>query len=687
MTTAGCDNCKPHIDTTIAAMAGAGAAPRDDQRAAVHELVCNQGRVLVVQATGWGKSAVYWSATVALRANGAGCTLIVSPLLALMRDQVAAATAAGLNAATINSSNVDDWDDILTALRANELDALLVSPERLANPKFAATLPDLLTHCGLLVQDEAHCISDWGHDFRPDYQRLSNVLLRLNTTAAVLATTATANERVTTDVAAQLGTDTVVLRGSLARASLRLGVQPALTPTQRYAWVADTLGNLAGSGIVYALTVAETERLAGFLVSQGHHVAAYSSALTPDERQHLEDQLRTNDIKALVATSALGMGYDKPDIGFVVHVGSPASPVSYYQQIGRAGRALDDAVAVLLPADNDERLWEYFATAGIPDPAHVTTLLDALDTKPHTVVALETATGLRRGRIEALLKLLAVTGHVDRDGSSWHTTGTPYRHDHSKWDTLAEVRRVEAQIMREYAAGRGCLMQHLQTALDDPDPAPCGRCSTCTGSPVTTPAAPDHATVAAAQAYLRGVDVILEPRQLWPAGTNGYKGRIDGPAPGRALAFADDPGWIEDLPAAGIDGPLDDNLARGVIDVLRRFKSHWPQRPVAVVAIPSRNHPQRVASMANIVAAAGKLPMIDAFTISGPVPAHDTASAARANAIIAGLRLRNDVTIPDARILLIDDTTRTGWTLTVAATLLRAAGSGAVYPVVLHKLP
>jgi ATP-dependent DNA helicase RecQ len=294
---------------------------------------------------------------------------------------------------------------------------------------------------------------------------------------------------------------------------------------------------------------------------------------------------------------------------------------------------------------------------------------------------------MRRSRIEALLKLLAVTGHVDRNGSAWHATGLPYHHDHTKWEALATIRSTEAQIMRDFAAGRGCLMQHLQTALDDPNPAACGRCSTCTGEPVTFPTAPVPATVEAARAYLRGVDVVLEPRKLWPAGTNGYKGRIDGPAVGRALAFADDPGWNDELPVVGVDGPINDTVARGLIEVLRRFKTTWPERPVAVVAVPSRTHPQRVSSMATHIAAVGKLPLIDAFTITGPAPEHDTASMKRANAIIAGLHLRNGVSIPEGPLLLIDDMSRTGWTLTVAAALLRSAGSGPVYPVVLHKRP
>src|SRR5215203_5792146 len=323
---------------TIAAVAGPDARPREDQVRAVEELVEHRRRVLVVQATGWGKSAVYWAATAALRELGGGPTLVVSPLLALMRDQIAAASRVGLRAATINSTNVDEWSGVLDDLRCGRLDVLLISPERLANPGFAAQLPALLSECGLLVIDEAHCVSDWGFDFRPDYQRLTRTLLQLAPGTPVLATTATANQRVTADVAHQLGKDTVTLRGSLARSSLRLSVVPHLRPLERYAWVAEALRSLPGSGIVYVLTVAENERVAGFLLEQGLEVAAYSGQTT--NRIELEDRLRDNTIKALVATSALGMGYDKPDLAFCIHLGSPASPVAYYQQVGRAGRAL-----------------------------------------------------------------------------------------------------------------------------------------------------------------------------------------------------------------------------------------------------------------------------------------------------------------------------------------------------------
>ncbi|MHB1613656.1 MAG: DEAD/DEAH box helicase, partial [Actinomycetes bacterium] len=362
----------------ITALAGPDARVRDDQLAAVRALVVGRRRALVVQATGWGKSAVYWIAARALRDAGSGPVLVVSPLLALMRDQLDAATRAGLSAITLNSSNVEQWAQAEAAVLAGEVDVLLVSPERLANPRFAATvLGPLLPRLGLLVIDEAHCISSWGHDFRPDYQRIARLLLA-NPSLPVLATTATANRRVTADVAAQLGPDTLVQRGLLARDSLHLSVVPGLDPVARYAWVDEALAHLPGSGIVYVLTVAEAERLAGFLAARGHAAAAYTGQLDATERALVERRLRCNEVKVVVATSALGMGYDKPDLAFCLHVGSPGSPVDYYQQVGRAGRALASAIVALLPGESDERLWAYFATASIPDPDVAARVLEVL---------------------------------------------------------------------------------------------------------------------------------------------------------------------------------------------------------------------------------------------------------------------------------------------------------------------
>ena len=691
----------------LAAIAGPEATPKDDQRAAVQAVASQGRRALVVQATGWGKSLVYLAIARALRDAGAGPVLVVSPLLALMRDQVTAATTAGLVAATLNSANIDDWESIEAMLLADAVDILFVSPERLANPKFGdRILAVLLDRLGALVVDEAHCISDWGFDFRPDYQRLARIMAA-RADLPVLATTATANTRVTDDIAAQLGPDTTVLRGPLARASLTLAVVPGLTAIQRYAWVADALRLLPGSGIVYTLTVAEAERLAAYLATEltpdGHLVAPYTGQMDTDARAGVEQALRANRLKAVVATSALGMGYDKPDLAFCIHVGSPSSPVAYYQQVGRAGRALPEAVAVLLPAETDSRIWDYFATSAIPQETVARRILDALEAaqRPQSVPALEATTGVRRNRIEALLKVLAVDGAVRRAGSEWVTTGSAWHFDADKYAAIAAARRAEADLMRRYVAVDGCLMGFLQQALDDvtlgAGPSTCGRCSYCAGRlPRPLPARPTPETVARAQAFCAGLDVVLEPRRMWPAAMPGRRGRIAGqllPAPGRALAFADDPGWslqvhrlVADDPPAP-DGPVPDEIVAALVAVLARWRRQWDQRPSAVVAVPSRHRPVLVATMAQRLGEVGQIPVVDVIEAVGPPPPTGVASGARAAAVASSLRLRPGAEVPTGPILLVDDVSASGWTITVAAALLREAGSGEVLPLVLHKQP
>ncbi|MEI7859868.1 MAG: DEAD/DEAH box helicase [Acidimicrobiales bacterium] len=680
-----------HLQSVLASMAGVGAVPREDQRTAVRSLVADRSRVLVVQATGWGKSAVYWAATSAIRSLGGGPTLVVSPLLALMRDQVKAAQGAGLSARTINSTNVGEWDTVMEAMETGAVDVLLVSPERLANPAFARRIGPMLQRAGLIVIDEAHCISDWGFDFRPDYQRLSKVLTGSPTTP-VLATTATANARVTDDVAAQLGSATVVLRGGLARSSLTLSVIDGLGPLERYAWVDGALERLSGSGIVYVPTVADTERLSGFLSSRGHLVAAYSGKVEAEDRERIEDDLRANRIKAVVATSALGMGYDKPDLGFCLHVGSPDSPVAYYQQVGRAGRAIDRADAVLLPAEGDERLWEFFASAAIPDPANIDQVLGVLQERggPMSVADIESATGIRRGRVESLVKIVAVEGSVERVSEGWRSTGVPYVYNQEKWTGIRAARAAEADLMRSYARGEGCLMEFLQRALDDPDPGPCGRCSVCTGVLPAQGRDIDLGTIAAVRTHLRGVDVILEPRKLWPKGIDGGPtGRIAGALPGRALLFADAPEWREAATAmAGPDRVVDDDVFDGLVAVLGRWRERWEQRPVAVVAVPSRHHGRMVTDLAQRIADIGRLPVLDALEVSGPPPPRDVASGPRVTALLSGMQVRDGVELPaDGPVLLVDDTYRSGWTMTVAASLLRGAGAVGVLPLVVQQLP
>jgi len=671
------------LGDVLTRLVGPAAAPREAQADALRALL-GGARVLCVQATGWGKSTVYFAATAALRRAGRGPVLVISPLLALMRDQTDAAERAGLRAATVNSANVDDWDEIFTSLAADAIDICFISPERLSSPSFAARVPELLGRVSLVVVDEAHCISDWGHDFRPDYRRIAKVIAESD--ARVLATTATANARVCADISAQLGEGAATFRGTLARPSLALHVVPDLDALSRYAWVAEALDTLDGTGIVYTLTVAEAERLAGFLAMSGHDVRAYSSALDPEERLVAEADLRDGRLKALVATSALGMGYDHPRLAFVIHVGSPSSPVSYYQQVGRAGRAIEHATVVLLPAETDERLWDYFATSSVPDPEQAAAVLRVLELHTASVVMLESETGFRRGRLELLLKILAVDGAVERSVDGWQATGQPWVFDAAHYRALVDQRQAEAEIMRAYAAGRGCLMAALQQALDDPGAGPCGRCSVCTGTLPAPGASASPDRVAAARQWLRALDVAIEPRKRWPSGV-ARSGAIVGAGEGRAVAFADDPAWNELLTRFHRgDIPIEPELIDGIVATLGRWRKTWPQRPTSVVAMPSRAHPQRVRSIAEAIATIGRLPIVDALTVFGPPPPTDTASAARARACFDTLA-PTGIDLPAGPVLLVDDTYRTGWTMTVAAALLREAGADAVSPFVVHRLP
>ncbi|MBY9073742.1 DEAD/DEAH box helicase [Nocardioides sp. WL0053] len=692
-------------DRVIAAMAGPDARLREDQTTAVAALSEPASRVLVVQATGWGKSAVYWAATAVRRSEGFGPTLVVSPLLSLMRDQVAAAGRAGLRAATLNSSNIDEWSAVEEAIGSGALDVLLVSPERLANPGFGRRVLDRLAgNLGLLVVDEAHAVSDWGHDFRPDYRRVSDVLQRLNPQTPVLATTATANARVTDDVARQLGDTTLVLRGPLARASLELSVVDRLSPLERYAWVVDHLPRLPGSGIVYALTVADAQRLAA-AVREVHGadypVEAYTGQLEAGQRESLEDALRDNRLKALIATSALGMGYDKPDLGFVVHVGAPPSPVSYYQQVGRAGRAIEHAHAVLLPSDADAGVWDYFATATIPKPEQVSRVLEVVPTgEAVSVAAVEAQSGVRRGRVELMLKQLAVDGVVDRVEGGWTATGVPWEYDAEHYDGIVAVRRREADIMRAYTHGSRCLMQLLQESLDDPTAEPCGRCSVCRGElPEALAGAADPATVAAVTGLLRGQVHVVEPRKMWPGGAFGSRGRIapqEMPENGRALVYADAPEWRETVAAIfARDAAAPEEVKDACVRLLSQWRTSWTARPEVVVDLAAAGFPTLTRDVADHLAGIGRLERASLpDTGGGPADLRELSSAEEAALWRDRLSAAQDGSAPEVgaavggrSALLVVDASSSLWPVTVASAVLRRAGAAAVLPLLLHRRP
>jgi len=674
----------------LRALAGDAAVLRDDQWAAIDALVSARRRVLVVQRTGWGKSAVYFVATLLLRAQGAGPSVIVSPLLALMRNQVAAAERAGIRAVTVNSSNVAEWAQVYAGVQRGEVDVLLVSPERLNNPGFRdEVLPRLAATAGLLVVDEAHCISDWGHDFRPDYRRIRSLLAELAPSTPVLATTATANARVVADVAEQLGAGTLVLRGALDRESLRLAVLELPSAAHRLAWLADHLPELPGSGIVYTLTVAATDEVAAFLRARGLRAAAYSGRTDDAERRAAEEDLLANRIKVLVATSALGMGFDKPDLGFVVHMGAPPSPIAYYQQIGRAGRGVERADVVLLPGQEDEAIWRYFASLGFPSEDQVRRTLDALARarKPLSTAALEPLVDLRRTRLETMLKVLDVDGAVKRVEGGWTATGQAWVYDGERYARVAADRSAEQHAMREYAATAGCRMEFLRRQLDDPGAAPCGRCDRCTGKLLLGDVS--DASLTAARADLGKPGVELPAKKLWPTGMAALGVPLTGklrepPEIGRALGRLSDVGWGTRLRPllAGADGPVPEDVVRAVVDVLAAWG--WQKRPAGVVAVPSRSKPQLVGSLAARIAAIGRLPLLGSL---GRVR-HEPAGQGRSNSAqrlgaVYGSFSAAGLALDGSPVLLVDDRTDSGWTLTEATRVLREAGSGPVLPLVL----
>ncbi|MEV5374923.1 RecQ family ATP-dependent DNA helicase [Streptomyces nondiastaticus] len=714
------EDLRASADAVLARLVGdttGTARLREDQWLAIEALVAHHRRALVVQRTGWGKSAVYFVATALLRARGSGPTVIVSPLLALMRNQVDAAARAGIHARTINSANVEEWDTVQAEVAAGEVDVLLVSPERLNNPDFRdQVLPKLAAATGLLVVDEAHCISDWGHDFRPDYRRLRTMLADLPPGVPVLATTATANARVTADVAEQLGTGeestrALVLRGPLDRESLSLGVLQLPDAAHRLAWLADHLAELPGSGIIYTLTVAAAEEVTAFLRRCGHTVTAYTGKTENADRQQAEEDLLANRVKALVATSALGMGFDKPDLGFVVHLGSPSSPIAYYQQVGRAGRGVEHAEVLLLPGREDEAIWKYFASLAFPPEDQVRRTLEVLaaSDRPVSLPALEPRVELRRSRLETMLKVLDVDGAVHRVKGGWTATGRPWAYDAERYAWVERQRGAEQQAMREYATTTQCRMEFLRRQLDDEQAAPCGRCDNCAGPRFTADVS--AAALDASRGELGRPGVEVEPRRMWPTGMPAVgvdlKGRIpagEQAATGRALGRLSDIGWgnrLRPLLAPQTpDGPVPDDVADAVVTVLAdwaRGPGGWasgaadaPARPVGVVALASRTRPRLIRSLGERIASVGRMPLLGTVEYGGAdtdtrVPRTNSAQRLRAldGALTVPPELAAALASAGGPVLLVDDFTDTGWTLAVAARLLRRAGAPEVFPMVL----
>jgi ATP-dependent DNA helicase RecQ len=671
---------------------------REGQWEAINELLEQRARLLVVQRTGWGKSLVYFLTTRLLRDQGAGPTLLISPLLALMRNQILAAERIGIRAATINSSNREEWASVQTCLEADEVDILLVSPEMLANEEFRGRiLLPISNRIGCFVVDEAHCISDWGHDFRPDYRRITRILQALPQNIPVLATTATANNRVVNDITEQLGANLQVLRGPLTRESLQL--QNIQLPSQaaRLAWLAEQLPTLSGSGIIYALTIKDAEQLARWLRTQGISAEAYTGQIKKDKetgldiREELENRLLNNEVKALVATSALGMGFDKPDLGFVIHYQRPGSVVHYYQQVGRAGRAVDLAYGILLSGDEDQAITDYFIQSAFPPERHVQDVLDALSQADDglSVPGMERQLNLSERQIKKVVKILATESPapITNRGSKWYVNPISYQPNREKVEELIRIRQQEQTRMMDYAQSQECLMVFLSKELDDPNLTPCCRCAICLGKPIL-PATYSKELALEAIQFLRRSDLLLEPRKQWPASTsiNGWRGKIGQglqAETGRALSLWGDEGWGK-LVKRGkyTDNSFDDELVKGVAEMVQRWQ---PQpSPTWVTCVPSLNRPDLVPNFAQRLAQQLGLPFIPSIQKIRSTKLQKQMK----NSYQQARNLENAFEIStwsgmDGPVLLVDDMVDSQWTFTVIAALLRQAGSGPVFPLAL----
>lgn len=654
---------------------------RPGQLEAIQELVEARNRVLLVQRTGWGKSAVYFIATRLLRDRGLGPTLLVSPLLALMRNQIEAAQCMGVRAATINSSNQEEWEAVYADIAADQIDVLLISPERLANRDFQTKhLPSLTQRGGLLVVDEVHCISDWGHDFRPDYRRIRGVLDLVPPGIPVLGCTATANNRVVDDVAEQLGAELVRIRGSLGRDGLKLRVFAPVPQQKRLAWLAETIPKLPGTGIVYCLTVRDAERVASWLDSQAINAVAYTGDSDNDHRMETEQQLRSNQVKVVAATSALGMGFDKPDLSFVIHYQAPGSPIAYYQQVGRAGRGLAESWGILLQGYEDTDIQNHFINTAFPtvDQAHEIVGLLEQTIQPLKLTDIEQVVNIQHSRLEQLLKILEVDGAVGRVDSGWQRTLQPWSYDRERAEGVTALRCEEQAQMAEYASTNRCRMEMLRSYLDDSEAHPCGICDNCL-SDRRELAASTH-TVQAAVDFLRGTELAFEPRKQFPGGGRIPKDQLC--EPGRVLALWGDGGWGTLVQTGKGESHFDDELAEASADLIRKRWRPDPA-PTWVTYVPSIKHPALVRNFAQRIAQQLALPCHDAVVkVQGTQPQKFMQNSAKQYANIRGaFEIVSE--IPLGAVLLVDDIVDSRWTFTMIGSLLRSAGAGLVYPFAL----
>jgi len=664
---------------------------RDGQEEAIRHIVEGHGRLLVLQKTGWGKSFVYFIATKLLRENGKGPALLFSPLLSLMRNQITAAERMGLHPARIDSSNEKDWPGIKIGIQNDEVDIILIAPERLTNKEFDREIfGNIAGNVSMLIIDEAHCISDWGHDFRPHYRMIERIIRLLPSNLRLLATTATANNRVMKDLQDVLGSNLKIEHGDLNRRSLSLQTIRLQGQTERLAWLAEYLGKLQGSGIIYTLTVRDACQVADWLKSKGFNVEAYTS--NTENRETLENALMKNEVKALIATVALGMGFDKPDMAFVIHYQMPGSVIAYYQQVGRAGRALESAYGILLSGQEDFDINNWFINSAFPKHSEVDDILEELKKETSngmSIPKLCSRLNLSKGRIEKAINLLSLESPspIVKVGTSWRLTATELSDEFwERVDRITNLRKEELEQMKDYLnLSFGEHMGFLIKALDgDPNAA---TAPTCPELPSTV----KEELVQEALKFLQRSSLTIQPRKIWPnSGMPKYNLRgsikdIHKAQCGKSLCVWDDAGWGKLVKQGKYEkGRFDDDLVKACVDMFRDWN---PQpKPTWITCIPSYRHPDLVPDFAERLGKALNLPFYKAIKKTRDTPEQKTMqnSEQQARNVDGTLELNRQL-VQKEPLLLIDDIVDSRWTLTVAAWLLRDAGSGEVWPMTLSQ--
>ncbi|MDR1532470.1 MAG: RecQ family ATP-dependent DNA helicase [Clostridiales bacterium] len=658
---------------------GSNAVFREGQLEAIQAVLSGK-RTLVVQKTGWGKSLIYFLSARILRDMGKGPCIIISPLLALMNNQIESAKKVNLNTVTINSQNTDEWKEIEKQIANNKADALFISPERLANQEFMTKVMDKITkNIGMLVVDEAHCISDWGHDFRPDYRRIINVIRLMPSNVPLLATTATANDRVIQDICQQFGANVHVLRGSLTRDSLYIQIIHLNRKEERLAWLIENINNLQGTGLIYCLTINDCHVVSNWLSKHGINAFAYTGQMDSENRKILETRFINNKIKVLVATVAFGMGIDKPDISFVIHFQKPGNVVAYYQQIGRAGRAIKRAYAILLVGEEDDAITQYFVNSAFPTVYEMDEVIRTISAADGiTISLLSEKINLSRKRIENALKFLVINGDIYKEGSKYYKSPKAWVPDMTYGEQITLIRNDELKQMKELTILKSCYMEFIARQLNDTLAYPCGHCGNCApeeGYPDTV----SRGFVLEALEYLKGRCLEIEPRKRWPAPVEGtciiqpqetYRS-------GYALSNYGDAGWGRIVSKNKyVDNCLSEELVEASYSLLEKHCKKWGVQ--YITSVPSRRRPNLVRDFAVLLSKRLQIPYKDSIK--------KTSDTAEQKIMKNGFKQFNNanssfcVSFPlSGNVLLIDDMADSRWTLTVCSYKLIKAGAENVY--------